>query len=102
MKRRIVKVKRAAHRIARTPFDPVRPTDGMEAFHVRDAAGRALARDELPVARALRGETVPTAIFRLSGGHPPQDIRVRASVRPLRDVGGRVRGAMLIFDELSV
>lgn len=103
-KGRIVKVNRAAHRIARTPFDPARPIDaqGVDTFHVRDAAGRTLARDELPVARALRGETVPTAVFRLAGGHPPQDIRVRASVRPLRDVGGRVRGAMLIFDELSV
>ncbi|HJW48152.1 MAG TPA: PAS domain-containing protein [Candidatus Limnocylindria bacterium] len=103
-KGRIVKVNRAAQRIARTPFNPERPSDaqGVATFHVRDAAGRALARDELPVARALRGETVPTAVFRLAGGHPPQDIRIRASVRPLRDVGGRVRGAMLIFDELSV
>lgn len=103
-KGRIVKVNSAAQRIARTSFDLARPIDaqGVETFHVRDAAGRALSRDELPVARALRGETVPTAVFRLGGGHPPQDIRVRASVRPLRDVGGHVRGAMVIFDELTV
>ena len=99
---RIVKVNRAAHRIAGTRFDPARPIDtqGVEVLHVRDAAGRSLTRDELPVARALRGETVPTAVFRIAAGHAPQDIRVRASVRPLRDVGGRVRGAMLIFEEV--
>jgi PAS domain S-box-containing protein len=100
---RIVKVNPAAQRIARTPFDLARPIDaqGIDTFHVRDAAGRALAPDELPVARALRGEAVPTSDFRFDGGHPPRDIRVRASVRPLRDVGGRVRGALLVFDELS-
>ncbi len=99
----IVKVNHAAQRIARTPFDLTRPVDaqGEETFRIRDMTGRPLAAPNLPVGRALRGETVPSADFRFSGGDPPQEIRVRASVRPLRDVGGRVRGAILVFHELE-
>jgi PAS domain S-box-containing protein len=100
---RIVKVNSAAQRMARAPFDLARPSDaqGVETFRVRDATGRPLAAEELPVARALRGETLPTAEFRFDGGDPPREVRVRASVRPLRDIGGRVRGAILVFSELK-
>jgi PAS domain S-box-containing protein len=100
---RIVKVNRAAQQIARTPFDVTRPIDEQagETFRIRDAEGRPLAADELPVTRALRGETLLMADYRVDRGDPAGDVLVRASVRPLRDVGGRVRGAILVFNELE-
>ncbi len=96
---RMVKVNEAARRIVGTPFDLTRSIDeqGVGRFHIRDAAGRPLGVDELPVARALRGETLVSAEFRFVGGEPPREIAVRSSVRPLRDVGGRIRGAILVF-----
>jgi hypothetical protein len=53
----------------------------------------------LPVARALRGETLASVAFRFVGGEQRQEIAVRSSARPLRDVGGRIRGAILVFSE---
>jgi PAS domain-containing protein len=98
---RIVKANEAAQRIARTTFDPTRSIDeqGVDTFHITDAAGRPLRRDELPVARALRGETLASVAFRFVGGEQRQEIAVRSSARPLRDVGGRIRGAILVFSE---
>jgi PAS domain-containing protein len=98
---RIVKVNRGARQITRTPFDVTRPIDeqAVETFRIRDAVGRPLAADELPVTRALRGETLPMADYRLDRGDPAGNVLIRVSVRPLRDVGGRVRGAILVFNE---
>jgi PAS domain S-box-containing protein len=98
---RIVKVNEAAQRIAGARFDLTRSIDeqGVDTFQITDAAGRPLRVDELPVARALRGETLTSAEFHFVSGEPPQKIAVRSSVRPLRDVGGRIRGAILVFSE---
>ena len=99
----IVRVNRAAQRIARTPFDLGRPLDEQAAdtFRIRDATGRPLAPTELPVARALRGETVDGEDLRFVGGDPPEEVVVRAWSRPVRDAGGHIRGAILVFSEQS-
>lgn len=99
----IVKINDAAKRIARAPLDLTRSIDAqaVDTFHIRDGAGRPLAADELPVARALRGETVRCAGFRFVGPEAGEEFVVRASVRPLRDLGGRIRGAILVFTEPS-
>jgi PAS domain-containing protein len=98
---RIVKVNEAAQRIARITFDPTRSIDeqDQDTFHITDPAGRLLRSDELPVARALRGETLASVSLRFVGGEPRHEIAVRSSVRPLRDVGGRIRGAIFVFSE---
>jgi PAS domain S-box-containing protein len=100
---RIVQINPAAQRIARTPLNLARAIDAqaVDTFRIRDVAGRPLAAEELPVSRALRGETVAKVDFRFVGGEPAHDVLVRASARPLRDAGGRVRGAILVFDEVA-
>jgi PAS domain-containing protein len=100
---RIVKVNAAAQKILRTPLDLGKPIDaqGVDTYRIRDANGRSLAAEHLPVARALRGETVVSADFLFEGGDPPEEIRVRGSVRPLSDADGRIRGAVLVFNELE-
>jgi len=53
------------------------------------------------VARALRGETVDGEDLRFVGGDPPEEVVVRAWSRPVRDAGGHIRGAILVFSEQS-
>jgi PAS domain S-box-containing protein len=79
---RIVTMNAAARRIARSPIDPV------------TVLGASLAR-------ALRGETVEDETHVFSGGDPLEDVRVRASTRPLRDDDGKIRGAVAVFTEVS-
>ena len=100
---RIVKANAAAQRIARTPLDMTRPLHDQAAdiFEVSDAEGRRLAPRDTPVAQALRGETPATQEFWFRAGSPPRRRRVRASIRPLRDADGRIRGALAVFTELG-
>jgi PAS domain-containing protein len=99
----IVRVNDAARRIARgIPFDLERPLapQGVEPFALRDAAGRLLSADAIPAARALRGESVTDEILTFEAGEPRRTVTVRASARPLRDPGGQVRGALIVFTEV--
>src|SRR5260370_1156226 len=98
---RIVKANAEAARIARTHLDPTSSIDdqGVAIFHVRDASGRRLAVHELPVRRALNGETLCSAPYLFDGGDPSREIRVRMSAKPIRAADGRIRGAVLPFTE---
>ncbi len=97
----IVKANAEAARIARTPLDPTRSIDdqGVAIFRIRDASGRRLAVHELPVARALKGETLRSEPYVFDGGDPSREIRVRTSAKPIRAADGRIRGAALVFTE---
>jgi PAS domain-containing protein len=99
----IVKANEAARRIARQPLDPTRTLDEQAEvqFQLRTADGRALAPEDTPVARALRGIASEDTEFRFSVGDPPVEVRARTSVRPLRDAGGEIRGALAVFTELD-
>jgi PAS domain S-box-containing protein len=99
---RIVTMNAAALRIARSPIDTARPAPERFAgvFAARDATGTPLVVLGTPVARALRGETVEDEIQIFSGGDPLEEVRLRASTRPLRDDDGKIRGAVAVFTEV--
>ncbi len=94
----IVSVNAAARRIAGMPFDMTKTMDlqARVEFESRTADGRLLSAHEMPIGRALRGETVVDEEFSFSstGG---RSVRVRTAVRPLRGVDGDVRGAIAVF-----
>jgi PAS domain-containing protein len=100
---RVIKINEAARRIARTPIDPDRDLEeqARSIFDLRDAAGRSVTRDDLPIRRALRGEALGPVEFGFLAGDPPERVRLRSSVRTLRDHGGRIRGVLVLFDELG-
>ena len=100
---RIVKINDAARRIVRGQLDRSSALDDRAAtvFDLRDMLGNAVAPSDTSVARALRGEEIPTREFTLVAGNPPERVSVRSSVRALRDPDGAVRGALLVFVELG-
>jgi PAS domain-containing protein len=101
---RVIKINEAARRIARTPIDPDRDFDeqARSLFDLRDAAGRPVTRDDLPIRRALRGEELGGPVeFSFVAGDPPERVRISSSVRTLRDTGGRIRGVLVVFNELG-
>jgi DNA-binding CsgD family transcriptional regulator len=93
---RITTLNSAAQRIVGTPLVLSGSTQA-QAVGPQDAAGEPRAVAALPVARALRGETLSSEDVRLVGGEPPHEVVVRSSVRPLRDVDGRISGTILVF-----
>jgi DNA-binding CsgD family transcriptional regulator len=73
-----------------------------DVVRVNEAAQRiALKSLEIPIALALAGEATADQELTCMGVDPACEIRVRASVRPLRDPDGRIRGAIAVFTELD-
>jgi len=76
--------------------------DHAAAYRLRDAAtGRALAPDETPVGRALRGEAVQGAELLTRGPAGAGDRYIRASAAPLYDAGGEPMGAVGVFADVT-
>jgi DNA-binding CsgD family transcriptional regulator len=100
---RIVKINEAAKRIVRRHLDRDAALDERTAalFDLRDMFGSAIEPSDTSVARALRGEEIPTRESRFVAGDPPERVTVRTSVRALRDPDGSVRGAVLVLTELG-
>jgi PAS domain-containing protein len=100
---RVVKINEAAQRIIRLRIDPDR--DLVEQLgsspELRDATGRPVTLDDLPIRRALKGETVGPVEFSFVSGTPPERVRIVSSVRTLRDPDSRVRGVLVVFNELG-
>jgi signal transduction histidine kinase len=81
---------------------PVQPDGGIHQ-HVGRLLypdGRACPPDDLPAARALRGEIVHGAEMRVraAGG---QDVWVLVHAAPDRDAAGNVTGALVILDDVT-
>jgi sigma-B regulation protein RsbU (phosphoserine phosphatase) len=67
---------------------------------VQDANGNPVGRDDSPISRALRGETVaPAELAVVPHGESPRYVRVSAV--PLRDARGRVVSAVSAFDDIT-
>jgi PAS domain-containing protein len=100
---KVVKINEAAQRIARVRIAPDRDLEEQIAsiFDWRDAAGRPVTLDELPIRRALKGETVGPVEFSFVSGTPRERVHIVSSVRTLRDPDGRVRGVLVVFNELG-
>jgi PAS domain S-box-containing protein len=71
-----------------------------ELFAHWSAVGLVFGPSDMPIDRALRGETIADVESDFVSGAAPASVRVRASVRPLRSGDGVVRGAILEFTEI--
>ena len=100
---KLVKMNAAARRITRQPVDPevTLSQQALSKFHIRYADGTPMVLEEMPLARALRGESGPANTYIFDIGDPPEQVKVRSSSRTLRDPDGRIRGALIVFTELS-
>ena len=95
---RLVKINDAARRIAGLPADFTRLVEErVAAFALRDASGRPLGYDEIPLVRALAGETILSGDYILF--HPVRgvDARVRVSAAPMRAANSSIIGGVVIF-----
>jgi hypothetical protein len=67
---------------------------------MNDAARRMnirVQRWDLPIARALRGETVPPEPYSCIIGDPPAMKQLMMSARPLRDAKDEIIGAVAVY-----
>jgi PAS domain-containing protein len=71
-----------------------------ELFAGWDAGDDGRGPGDLPIGRALRGQTTVDAECDFLTGTPNGSVRIRASVRPLHGRDGEVRGAIVEFAEL--
>ena len=99
---KLVKMNAAARRITRQPTDPevVLSDETITKFRIRYGDGSPIVLEDMPLAKALRGEPAAPTTYRFEIGDPPVAILVRSSSRTLRDPDGRIRGAMSVFTEI--
>lgn len=57
--------------------------------------------DELPLARALRGEIVDDVEVFVRPAHAPENIWTRITGRPLRDNGGMLKGGGVVCRDIT-
>lgn len=74
--------------------------DTKQTFGIRSVTGEPLSLEDLPVAHALRGETVPSTELRFINP-TGQDIYALLSAAPLFDIEGKVEGAVLITHDIT-
>lgn len=79
----------------RVPFGP-EPAYGSRQFD-----GSPIPADELPLQRALRGETVPGARYLHHQLAEDRDIPVLVNSTPLRDTEGSIVGGICVFQDIS-
>jgi DNA-binding CsgD family transcriptional regulator len=98
---RLVKINDAARRIAGLPDDLTELLeDRVAPFALRDATGRPLEFKELPLVRALAGETVESVDFILFHQARGVDVQVRVSAAPMRAANGSIIGGVVMFRSL--
>jgi PAS domain S-box-containing protein len=56
---------------------------------------------EVPLARAIRGESVTGVELFIRAPHTPEGVWISANARPLRDETGAVRGGVVVFGDIS-
>lgn len=75
---------------------------GNARFGARAADGiTPVPEEELPIARAARGEAVDDMLLLSRNARHPQGVWVAMSARPLRDPDGSPRGAVAVFRDVS-
>jgi PAS domain-containing protein len=98
---RLLKINDAARRIAGVSADAIEVLkDRIAPFALRDATGRPLEYDEVPLVRALAGETVLWADYIFFHQGRGEDVRLRVSAAPMRAAGGSILGGVVIFRSL--
>jgi PAS domain S-box-containing protein len=92
---------RAARELHGLPQEAIPASQWAKHFHLYEANGNALMRTEdLPLVRALTGEEVHDAEFRIARKNGPTRILV-ADGRPLVDKDGRKTGAVVAMRDIT-
>ena len=101
---RIVISNPAAERL----FDPsaevgsaVPAEDGHATYKCLSAEGMPLSKDEIPVVRAARGESVDNVEIIVRRPVSPKVVHLVANGRPLRDATGAVIGAVMVYHDVT-
>lgn len=67
----------------------------------RDFQGQAIAADDLPIARALRGEHFTYMLLRTQNPYTGAELSLRVAGGPLRDAGGALVGAVVTGNDIT-
>jgi two-component system, cell cycle sensor histidine kinase and response regulator CckA len=72
------------------------------ALHILEGGAQdSVPAEQLPVARAVRGETVDWREYAVRPVHQGTSISIECAARPLRNGAGAIRGAMVVFREIT-
>lgn len=95
---RLIKINDAARRIAGIPRDFIELLEERVAqFQLRHANGVPLAHAEVPLVRALAGETVPWTDYIAFNPVRRADVVLRVSAVPMRSGDGTIIGGVVAF-----
>ena len=101
---RFVAVNAAARQISNT-YDPARPESWSERFDVYRADGHTRARaEDLPLTRAIRGETTREIVIRLRPQRPEwgtEDVWLSAVGYPILDGAGEGLGGVVVLRHVT-
>jgi len=75
--------------------------DGHATYRCLDADGTPLSKDEIPVVRAARGESVDNVQIIVRRPVAPKMVHLVANGRPLRDASGAVIGAVMVYHDVT-
>ena len=80
---------------------PASPADWPQAYGLRTLDGRLLEASDVPLARAIKGETVEREEILIRNKRRPQGGIVEVSARPLFDPAGGQFGAVVVFTDID-
>jgi signal transduction histidine kinase/CHASE3 domain sensor protein/CheY-like chemotaxis protein len=75
--------------------------DGHATYKCLSAEGTPLSKDEIPVVRAARGESVDNVEIIVRRPVSPKVVHLVANGRPLRDATGAVIGAVMVYHDVT-
>lgn len=93
---------KAAERLMGKPAEEVTPAEWANTYGVfHPDRVTPYKVDEYPVSRALEGETVPFEEIFIRNENVPDGIPIHVSAVPLKEVDGRIIGAIATIDDIS-
>ncbi len=93
---------RAAETIVGRRFDSTEPrvSERVRVLELRLPSGEPIPAEQLPIFRSLKGESLEGVEMLLS--HPSgREVSILANSAPIRDLEGRVAGAVLAFQDIT-
>jgi len=80
---------------------PQRPGQAGPLLRLWRPGGPAIARDAFPGARSLLGETIRGELFEAESAAGGDRSLISVQARPLRDEGGRIYAAVVVFEDVT-
>jgi PAS domain S-box-containing protein len=78
------------------------PEEWSQAYGVKRSDGETpCPPEELPLARAMRGECVKGVELVIHNSHLPKPIWILCNAQPLKDPGGKVWGGVIVFSDIT-